>query len=292
MEQAILFADISGSTKLFETLGDDRARAITSRCLNLLSQITTQHKGRVIKTIGDEIMCTLPTADLAGDAAIRMQEEVKEQTARWETHVRIRIGFHFGDVIEEKGDVFGDAVNMAARMASQSKADQIITNGETLARMDPVLRRSARFLVSDRVKGKEQPVEIFELTWGEVEELTIMGGGSAKEALAATGGMRFSFQNKVFTVNEASPMISMGRGADNILCVPDTMASRSHVMVEYRRGKLFLVDKSTNGTYVTLENGGVEFVHRTEFMLEGNGVIGLGQKVTPEAPLAVHFQSL
>ena len=119
-----MFADIAGSTKLYDTLGDELARAKVAKAIETMSEITRQNSGDVIKTIGDEVMCKFPTAEDAGTAAWEMQEKFEEETESNTdgSPVSIRIGMHFGPAILEGGDVFGDAVNVAARMAAQAKA--------------------------------------------------------------------------------------------------------------------------------------------------------------------------
>ncbi|MBF0610537.1 MAG: adenylate/guanylate cyclase domain-containing protein [Magnetococcales bacterium] len=288
---AIMFADISGSTRLYETLGDERARDLTSRVINLMSRITKDYRGRVVKTIGDEVMCTFPTANDAADAALQMQEDVSNPANTMGTKLSIRVGFHYGEVIEEGGDVFGDAVNLAARMGGQAKAEQIITTGEAVELMRPDLKENCRLVITTTVKGKTKPVEIYELTWGEEEDLTIMGGLTQKIAPAniPSGTLKIVHQDIKLEVGPDLPSITMGRGNQNNVMVADTMASRVHVKIEYRRGKFILVDQSTNGTYVTASQGKRSFVHREEFPLEGDGVIGLGKAVQPNMPEAVHF---
>ncbi|MBF0214112.1 MAG: FHA domain-containing protein [Magnetococcales bacterium] len=287
---AIMFADIAGSTKLYETIGDAKAREITSRCIELLSSITKYHGGRVVKTIGDEVMCIFPSADSAAEASVQMQEDVAAQALRWGTALKIRVGFHFGEVIKENNDVFGDAVNLAARMAAQAKGDQIITTGDTLEVMSPHLRMNSRMLITTTVKGKTKPIQIVELTWGEEEELTVMGGPSFSITAKTTPSMVVSFNDQSVTLSETQSVVSFGRGATNTFVVPDNMSSRVHSRIEYRRGKIYLVDQSTNGTYVIAAKGQQTFVHRDELPIEGSGVIGLGRIVAPDDPLAVHYR--
>jgi adenylate cyclase len=286
---AIMFADIAGSTKLYETIGNDRAREVTSRCIALLSAVTTEFKGRVVKTIGDEVMCTFPTADAASQAAVRMQETVSDEGEAL-GNMHIRVGFHFGDVILENGDVFGDAVNLAARMAAQAKGDQIITTGETLDAMSPYLRFGSRELITTTVKGKAAPIQIIELTWGEAEELTVMGGRDAVTVLAPnTVSGQISFNGRDVDINEENPLVTIGRDKNNTFSVLDSMSSRVHAKVECRRGKIVLIDQSTNGTFVVTTRKERAFVHRDEYILQGRGVIGLGREVNASDPLAVHF---
>ncbi|MBF0588888.1 MAG: adenylate/guanylate cyclase domain-containing protein [Magnetococcales bacterium] len=287
---AIMFADIAGSTRLYETLGDAKARELTSRCLELLTRITGEYLGRVVKTIGDEVMCTFPSADQAADAAVRMQEEVDNQSMAWGHVLKIRVGFHYGDVIQEGGDVFGDAVNLAARMAAQAKADQIITTGETRDLMNRMLQMDTRLLITTTVKGKAKPVEIYELTWGEEEELTVMGGMPFQQPEVQQTSMTLTFQGREIEVGAELPSATLGRGKQNHFMVPDTMSSRIHARIEFRRDRFVLIDQSTNGTFIVTTGQADTFVHRDERRIEGDGVIGLGRKVLPNDPLAVYFR--
>ncbi|MBF0261249.1 MAG: FHA domain-containing protein [Magnetococcales bacterium] len=291
VQLAIMFADIAGSTKLYETIGDTKAREITSRCIELMKSITVNHDGRVVKTIGDEVMCTFSAADNAAEASVEMQEEVAAHGLRWGTHLKIRVGFHFGEVIRENDDVFGDAVNLAARMAAQAKGDQIITTGETLECMSYHLRVNSRILTTTTVKGKSKPIQIVELTWGEEEELTVMGGPALAVPVMSGPSMVVSFGEQSVQLSESHAVVSFGRGSTNTFVVPDSMSSRVHARIEYRRGQIYLVDQSTNGTYVQMSDGQPAIlVHREERPIDGSGVIGLGRVVTPDDPLAVHFQ--
>ncbi|MBF0381223.1 MAG: adenylate/guanylate cyclase domain-containing protein [Magnetococcales bacterium] len=289
-QAAIMFADIAGSTKLYEAIGDEKARTLTSACIDLLKQITEDHQGVVIKTIGDEVMCTFPNADLAAEASIRMQEDVEEHQHEWGSQLHIRVGFHYGDVIEENNDVFGDAVNLAARMAGQAKADQIITTGETLDVMSEHLSADSRELIRSHVKGKAEAIRICELTWGEEEELTIMGGmDTAPIPEPEKNTATVSFGGKEIVIDESNTGASMGRGNNNTFTVPDNKSSRAHAKFELRRGRIYLIDQSANGTYLSPDGGQMVFIHRDEHILTGSGVIGLGHEVHGTHELAIHY---
>ena len=101
---AILFADISGSTRLYETLGDALARQRVADCLSLLTEAIQQRSGTVIKTIGDEVMSTFPNAEVAIQAACAMQEALAERAALSKTSLTIRIGLHYGPALIEAND--------------------------------------------------------------------------------------------------------------------------------------------------------------------------------------------
>ena len=286
---AILFADISESTRLYETIGNEQARDVTSRCINLLSEVTAKYQGTVVKTIGDELMCTFPTTDHAAQAAVHMHEMVIS-SAHLLRNLHIRVGFHFGEVICEEGDVFGDAVNLAARMAAQAKADQIITTGETLDTMGAKLRLCCRELTSAIVKGKSAPVTIVELTWGEDGALTLQEKRDLETVCnpEMTSG-QLSFGDQIVEINEHSPVVTIGRDGSNTLSVLDSMSSRVHARVECHLGQIILVDQSTNGTFILTSHKDRAFVHLDKYRLQRRGVIGLGREVNANDPLAIHF---
>jgi class 3 adenylate cyclase len=290
---AILFADISGSTRLYEILGDVAARTKVADCLEMLTAVIKQHNGTVIKTIGDEIMCTFPTSEDAANAACEMHEmledDITEQTAAGPISLSIRVGMHFGPAILEAGDVFGDAVNVAARMASMAKGNQIITTQNAVDEMSPIMRASTRFIDRAPVKGKKETMDIFEVLWQQ-EDVTRMSTGVITPQQTEPVRMRLTYQNDSVVLDGEITQIVMGRSKSADLTVNETLASRQHVRIEHRRGKFFIIDQSTNGTYVHCEND-ESFLRREEMPLSGNGMISLGRSFTENPQEVVHFKS-
>ncbi len=289
---AILFADVSGSTKLYERIGDQAARDVLTRILGLLEQITHENGGTVIKTIGDEIMCTFPEADAAAQAAWAMQDAVTGGGAG-DGAPDIKVGFHFGPVIAEDGDVHGDAVNVAARIASHCKPRQILTTGATIVVLDEEFEENSRLIDRTTVRGRQEPVEIFELLWEEDEsDLTcmptdLMTGPTTEEALASSLELRFL--DAALEVTPERGEITIGRGRDNDLVVPDAMASRVHAVIRYFRGKFVLIDQSTNGTFVATGDGRLVPLRREEFPLMGEGFITLGREADADQRNVIRY---
>ena len=288
---AIMFADISGSTRMYEVLGDERARAKVSGCLQVLTNVVEHHGGKLIKTIGDEIMCTFPSAEQAVIAACAMQEAVDdkiiEQTNAGPIALAIRVGVHYGSAIIEAGDVFGDAVNVAARMGSMAKAGQIITTEVTVTELPPLLKANTRCIDRAPVKGKKDTMDIFEILW-QHEDITHMSTAVAASAKNAISKMRFSYRDITLGMDQERTQVMLGRSKGADLAVDEALASRLHVKVEQRRGKYFITDQSTNGTYVKL--GTTEaFLRREEMPLSGKGVISLGRAFHDNPTEVVHF---
>src|SRR6185437_4761715 len=163
----IVFADVSGSTKLFETRGNLEARRLVSAVLNALAEVTQQHGGRVIKTIGDEILCTFPGPMQGMLGAIDMQKRVAQDPEFAQENLAIRIGLHHGETLIEDNDVYGDAVNTAARMASLAKREQIITTAATVKLLTNAGMLRTRSMGQARVAGKQKPIDIVDVQWQE-----------------------------------------------------------------------------------------------------------------------------
>ena len=287
---SIMFADIAGSTKLYDTLGDQLARAKVAASIDTMTEITNQNNGTVIKTIGDEVMCTFPTAEDAGTAAWEMQETFEEE-AEANTDgspVSIRIGMHFGPAILEGGDVFGDAVNIAARMAAQAKGKQIITTQDTLDKLPPAMRASSRFVDHAPIKGKKEEIDIFEVIWQE-EDVTRMATGMVVGKPTPEATLRLTYNDETVELSKKRPVVVMGRSQNCDLTINEKLASRQHVRIELRRDKFFIVDQSTNGTHVLVDNTPEEFLRREEIPLNGSGRISLGRGFSEDPDEVVIF---
>lgn len=276
VEGAVLFADVSGSTKLYDTVGDKLAFAAVQACVNVFIRVTEAGGGRVIKTIGDEVMAIFPTGSAAAAAAIEMQNGVEHLEPTGGQRLGARIGFHFGPAIERDGDVFGDMVNLAARLSDVAIRGQVITSRATVEGLNPVLRGSCRPLHAIDLKGKGE-VEICELLWQESEQTVTVLAPSARPDAGRATSLVLRYGEREIVLDAATPSIAFGRDKAQPLVVEDSNASRAHGKIEWRAGKFFVVDHSVNGTYVTVE-GNAEFVLRREdFALLGRGWIAFGQ---------------
>jgi adenylate cyclase len=292
VEVAILFADVVGSTQLYEQLGDAKAREMVGRSLEIMRAATERNGGTVIKTMGDEVMATFPTADDAMNAAKRMQEEISSDTALGHDHghVAIRIGCHYGAVVQEHRDIFGSAVHTANRMTSQAKAKQIITTLSTVERLSPDWQSTARQIDVATVRGRADEVVLFEVLW-QPEEATSMLPTVAWSRGRTARPKRLSLrcQGQEIIVGEGRKSATLGRAEDNDVVVKGNLISRLHARVESTRDRFNLIDESTNGTFVQTSDGEEIFVRRDSTQLTGEGVIGLGRVAQPGTAMAIHY---
>lgn len=286
----ILFADICGSTRLFEKYGDVRAREIEALVLGALTATTGDYGGELIKTIGDEIMSRFPNPAQAVRAACEMHRALKNDAELAALNIAVKIGLHHGPVLVENNDVFGDAVNVAARMVSLAKADQIITSGITIQQLPSELAGMIRSLGTSKVRGKRDEMEIFEIIWQDnTTGLTQMAHGQEELRNLIFARLTLEYRGKTVELVPSGQSFSIGRGDRNQLIVDRELVSRSHAEIEFRQGKFILVDHSTNGTYLLLENGARFFVRREEFTLHERGIISLGQVVSEQNPDTIRY---
>ena len=286
---AILFADITASTKLYDELGNAVAQATIDRCLGIVKRVCDDGGGRVIKTIGDEVMAAFPTSDLAAQAASEIQQKMTKQRTSQGSPIALHIGFHSGSVIEDGGDVFGDAVNVAARLAAFAKGGQIFTSAHTVGELSPALKQRTRDQDAHTLKGKEQDIGIFELIWQESEEeLTAV---STRPAIRPVG-LKLTHGAREVDLDHNSAPITLGRDAQNDLVIMDRKASRLHARIERRRDKFVIVDVSSNGTFCTMNDEPEIMLRREELILRGSGRISFGHAYAEDVAEAVVYVCL
>lgn len=287
---AILFADVSDSTRLYESLGDTAAFGNVREVIGLLKSVTGAFGGRVVKTIGDGLMCAFPDADGAANAAGEMQRQIAQRPALGGgKKLTIRVGFHYGPVIQDGEDVFGDSVNVAARMAGLALAGQAITTVDTIAMLSSQLREATRQIDALPVKGKAEEVEVHELLWQASSDRTVIPGRAAGPVSAPGSGpgIRITHGGAERTFGET---IYFGReAAGNHVVISDPTASRRHAKIELRAGKFVLVDQSSNGTFVVIGGAKEIRLKREEMILYGSGRFAFGHSTADSGAEVVEF---
>lgn len=285
----IVFADIAGSTRLYESLGDAEALRVIGHCLDALARVTRANRGRVVKTIGDELMAVFDSAAQGLQAASDMQQSVGELPPPAPgVKLAVRAGFHCGPALVENDDVFGDTVNLAARMTGLAKAGQILTTAETVAALPAFMRGFCRAIDSLAVKGKAEPVGVCEVIWQESAELTMV---SPSVTATQPTGQRLVLRlaGAMATVEATRPAVTLGRDPGSDLVIAGPRASRLHARIELRRDKFVLVDMSSNGTFVSIDGEAELALRREELILRGRGRAVFGQAWTPGLAEVLEF---
>lgn len=284
----ILFADVCGSTRLYETLGDARASAAIAECLGCMADSGRRCKGELVKTIGDEILMIFPRADDAAASACDMHRAVAELPPLAGQSLAIHIGIHQGSAMRQDGDAFGDAVNVSARLVALAKAGQTVISAATLKQLSEEWLNLARQLDSTLLRGKTGQVTVYELLW-QPEDATRMVALAQLEQRSSGLRMKLQYQGKVLELGADHTVVTLGRAESCDIVIKHELASRLHARIDFRKNRFLLTDLSTNGTYITVENGETQFVRRDTQVLQEAGVIGLGEAFTEVSPHAIRF---
>lgn len=289
----VMFADVVGSTAMYENMGDSAARSRISKALNTMTSICHRHRGKLVKTLGDEIMVYFLDADLAVLAAKTIQEVMEDDRSPETVGISIRIGMQYGEAILDNDDVFGDMVNVAARVAALAQARQILYPAELAAKIKTQeLSENTRLFDRLQVKGRLEPLEVYMYSWEDDGEVTNMATASSFTNPAKNENVKqvtLQYGEQSFTVTLSNQKFTFGRSPDCDLPINGHLTSRIHASIVISRGKFIFVDQSTNGTFVTLDNGQEIFLRREELALFGVGNISLGESTSSKGALLIGY---
>jgi class 3 adenylate cyclase len=302
IECTLLFADLRGSTSMYETLGNTDATAVVSRSVALLARIVGQHQGQVVKTLGDGLMATFGTPALAVAAADDMHEsleriDVPKAAGRAAparaVPLRLQVGLAHGEVVEMAGDVFGDAVNVAARLLDHAGDNETLVTADVLSRLPTFEQVRFRSLDRLQLRGRVEPVHVHLLEamrrFGDTVATAFgdIGPGMAVEP----EGIRLVWMDRNRVYSGTSLPLVLGRSPQATYMIDDTRVSRSHARVAWHGGTFQLTDLSYNGTYVRFDHDPkIISLRRGSCTLHGSGVIGLGAPPSDASSPSVRFE--
>jgi adenylate cyclase len=287
-EVTVMFADIVGSTRLYEILGDQIAEELVTKTLKQLSAIVVKNDGEAIKTVGDEVMCRFSQVDQAISAATEMHVFLAEKTApSREYKLAIRVGAHHGSTIENDGDLYGDAVNIASRVAALARGGKTMITKYAYEQLPDPIKGRCRHFICTTVKGKELPIDVFDVVWEQTDELTSVASNAASTAMRSILTIQFNDSVIKMSANTITS-VTVGRGQDCDLIVPSPQASREHCKIECNRGKFVFNDNSANGSYVNHDQTEL-FFHQERVPLLGEGLISLGEPSEKNHDFRLHY---
>ena len=299
-DRTVLFADLRGSTALFETLGNAEATSVVTHCVNALAAPVTRHHGQVVKTLGDGLMAIFEVPSQAVPAALEMHDLLDAMVSRGNERgassglrgLKLQVALARGEVVEMAGDCYGDAVNVAARLLDHAGDNETLLTGEVRGGLSAELRSRLRSLDRLVLRGRVEPVEVH-----------VMGGRRGGVDLAATqfgdvatvhepDGLRLMWGGlqRVFA-SQQMPVV-LGRSPQATFCVDDTRVSRSHARVDWHGGSFQISDLSYNGTYVRFNDGEIVSLRRGSCTLHGSGTIGLGGSPSDPGSACISFDVL
>ncbi len=287
---AVLFADVCGSTRLYCTLGDESARTTVNSALQIASAVLPEFGGWTIKTLGDEVMCVFEDPDRAVQAACEMQSRI-EAAQPGGQRIAMHMGLHFGPVLVEAGDVFGDTVNAASHLCAVASPGHILISDQTVSALSGATKERARPLFFAVLKGNTAESTVYRVLWqADTSMLTDVNLRRHNLIPPDIGSLLVILGSTEIRIDPRRPSVSLGRDIACDLTLADSFVSRRHATLTLRRTQVFLTDQSTNGTFIRRPDGATAHVFRTELLLDGEGEISLGRAFEQEPVQSIRFK--
>ncbi|XHS78129.1 adenylate/guanylate cyclase domain-containing protein [Burkholderiaceae bacterium UC74_6] len=297
-ELTVLFADLRGSTGLYETLGNAEASAVVTHAVSQIGRAVDECAGRLIKTLGDGLMAVFPSPRDGVKAAARMHDFLERANTRSSKRasntrgLRMQVALARGEVVELGGDCFGDAVNVAARLLDHAGDNETLITAEVLEGLPSQQKARFRSLDLINVRGRAEPVHVHVLDQPVAGDVATQFGEVVHTG-ATPDGIRLVWMDldRVFDI-EAMPIV-LGRSTQATYCITDGRVSRSHARIEWNGTSFSVTDLSYNGTYVRFGSAGeIVSLKRGGCTLHGGGVIGLGSPPVDASAPSVRFEVL
>ncbi len=270
----VLLADVSGSTALYESVGDLDALSQISEYIGLIKQIVNREGGNFIHSKGDDILCTFDDVPSAITATRNIM------AARSQHALKIHAGLHFGPIVQTEDDIYGDTVNLAARLASTANNGEVLISEALVIQAGKAASHEFRYLNTVEFKGKSEPTAVYTLLAEQSTSIhTQISGLTQNYDVSVHPGspllkVELDFGGKTYTCTQERDL-KIGRAPECDIRQDEPWVSRQHAVIEVRQNKVNLVDRSSGGTFVRMSTGHEISVIRESILITGAGQISL-----------------
>lgn len=310
IERTVMFADLRGSTALYESLGNADATSVVTQSVALAGRVVAACGGTVVKTLGDGLMAMFGDSASAVKAADEMHdalERIGNQTGaamisglasrssgnRALMAMKLQVAMACGEVVEMAGDFFGDSVNVAARLLAHAGDNETLATSVVVEGLNAIERARFRSLDRMQLRGRAEPVHVYLLEMHRAGEVATTTYGDLHPTPPEPEGIQLTWLdlNKIYAA-QSLPVV-LGRSPEATYCIDDSRVSRSHARIDWHGGTFQLTDLSYNGTFVRFAgDSGVVSLRRGTCTLHGSGVLGLGSSPQDISAPCVRFEVL
>lgn len=284
---AVLLADVVGSTPLYERIGDDAALQQVSDCLDTMREIVARQGGDFIYSKGDDVLSLFESAEAALTAVCQISHQLTKGP------LSARIGLHFGAVIRARGAVFGDVVNVTARLSTTANPGEVLISQSFFEALSAGSRSGLRLLDKMAFKGKQELFDVYTLRSDDrALSKHIASRGTVVDRRSVPPPrinlvIRYEDQLRSCGNNE---FVTIGRSPECNIVVQRPWVSRHHATFTISNGKARLVERSSSGTFVSMGPGHEVFVRREDILLFGSGVISPGRRSFLGDAQVLHYE--
>ena len=269
----------------------------------MLFRSVSVHEGQVVKTLGDGLMAVF----VAPSSAVAAADDMHESLERIGTPgrpgaamgirmapLKLQVGLAKGEVIEISGDLFGDAVNVAARLLDHAGDNETLATANVVEGLDDWICSRFRSLDRLQLRGRVEPVHVHLLEpVRRFGDTAVTAFGDIAPTAPEPEGIRLTWVDQSRIYAGTSLPVVLGRSPQATYIIDDNRVSRSHARIDWHGGTFQLVDLSYNGTYVRFDHDPeIISLRRGACTLHGSGMIGLGAPPSEAASPSVRFEIL
>lgn len=275
-EGAVLFADVSGSTSLYQSIGDRAAFAAIRSFLETLQSSVVRHDGIFVKTSGDDVLCWFHRSSDAVRAACEMMQVTSDG------NLEVHAGLEWGQFVAVENDIFGDCVNAAARLCALANQSELLVSETCFQHLEADQQAQFVGISPLRLRGRREASRIYSLQLEESADRTHFSD-LASEVLASWDAV-IEYEGRQWRITEGD-VLAVGRLPENAVLVPVRSVSRLHATIRLTNGLVEFEDHSSTGSAVVKQSGEQLSVLRRTVVLSGSGTVFLGAKTAdPGAP--------
>lgn len=298
-ELTVVFADLTGSTAVFENLGNVKATQAITRLTQWIGRLCEHHGGRVVKYMGDGVLLLFKDSQAALEAATQLQATHHARIRQWPLplKMRLQIGMARGDVVEQNGDCYGDAVNIASRLSDLADSEQILVSDSVITQLSGMYSLRSRSLGPMQIRGRTATCIVHRVEWEEevLSEFFTMPASLTPANFDRRGAhsphIELSWLDLTVRFTPADLPVFVGRDSEAKFVVQDPRVSRRHAVIECRTGNFHIKDISSYGTWVRFSSGdSVIPLRRQDCLLQLNGEMALGADFSDFAVPTVAFK--
>ncbi|WP_018988440.1 FHA domain-containing protein [Aromatoleum toluclasticum] len=260
----VLVAEIPGADRFTDTLGAAEARQALERCLHRIDRAIEANGGTAQRSGAARVCATFPRGDEAVLSTCEMLDRVQSLPPLRGLRMTICVGLHSGAASANDAELGAARLAETAKpghaLASEAVVKQLSATGRQFVAASPSRNPALVGLGWTAFAVARQPAT----------------GASVPEESRLWHRVRIRHDQDTLFVDEARPVVLIGRELGNDIVIADPRASRQHARIERRREGFVLIDQSTNGTFLTYDDGSERCIKGTELMLTGSGRIGCG----------------
>ena len=281
----VVFADLTGSTGVFESLGNAKATQAITRLTQWIGEVCKSHRGHVVKYLGDGVLILFKESKNAIEAATELQQVHHNRIRKWPEplKMRLQIGMARGEVVEHDADCYGDAVNVASRLSDLSGPDQILASDTVIKQLPDYSLVRSRCMGEIPIRGRTESCLVHRIEWQTevLSEVFTMPASLMSlprgQSVIEPAFIVLSWLDINISFSSAELPIFLGRDTSAQFVVQDPRVSRKHAQIEWRDGKFYLEDISSYGTWVRFSDSSITIaLRRQECVLLQDGEMALG----------------